>query len=241
MIIRARKPISKGSEIFLAYTSPSSKFEKREILLANHLEKGCKCELCQIDSKDGSAKRLKRYQTHSQLEPMHQLATNGPIASSTVRRLQNYVTNCEAAYAGTPFSLQFLMYDAYHSMSTYYLRHDAGLEKGLEYSLKAINCIGAKIDRINGLKGVYELKICELGYGDSIVIVMLLISIASLLKVQYDKDQEGRVWLQAAIEVESMHHGGGRDLFLMRYEKVLKTLRFYEFARDLPRYSNSNY
>lgn len=244
MVLRARADIPRGAEVFLPYGSGQGEEGKRA--LSKHFAKGCDCELCTLDKLDGVVKvrqreRLVREQ-YDKLKALVRTAVveKERIVPSTLRLVEAYISALESTYLPSRGPLRPNLEAAYHLLAELLTASfdPKDLDKAVETQLKAIEAQGGVVERIypaagssRGRRQPVEIVPRAAPVGDSVFAVMGMLTNAGRCKMA-GRRAEGVLWAKAAVAMEDLASGGGREFFDARYEDVLSSMGIAQLFRE---------
>lgn len=242
MVIRARKSIPKGSEVLISYVNPGNPLAKRKAVLSKHLDNTpagkCTCDICKLDELDGNEIVSERARLVKKLVSLQTVGPKGVTMDRiNGREFKRLLVTLEKTYSSrsksTNTSKNFKpdLFEPYHMYSLWLNNTENKYDESIEYSLKGLASIGIKFDRIKGARND-EIKFIEIPPVHGSEVVMILISFAANYGVR-DKLEESTMWMRAAIDVEKLYSGGGKDYFEMRYQAILNHLGLKEVFNQL--------
>lgn len=234
MVIRSRKFIPKGSEVLISYVNPGNSLEKRKLALSKHLNDTpagkCTCEICKLDELDGNEIISERARLVKKLVALQSVGPKGVTMSrSNSREFKRLLTNLENTYSSrsnstsTDINFKPALFEPYHMYALWLNNSENKPEESIQYDLKALASIGIKFERTKGVKND-EIKFLEASLIHASEVVMILISFAASNGGRGNME-ESTMWMRAAIEMENLCLGGGKDFFEMRYKTIIKQLR----------------
>ncbi|BGP18688.1 hypothetical protein JCM10213_006909 [Rhodosporidiobolus nylandii] len=234
MVIRARAPISAGSEVFIAYVSPDGDLaEKREDVFKVHFgEGGCLCPLCNSDRRDGSAKVARRADLVRQINALNQAirtlssaAYEKQLASKRAEMV-SLVTAIEATYTSPreAGAVKPELVKPYHFLAELYSPLGASTAaKGIAYELKAVEAAGAVV-RTTKSGGVEVVAGPACARGLTTQLLLCVAYRKSVAKTQKEKS-EAKAWVAAAQRMARILEGDDRRRFLVREGQLLDSLK----------------
>lgn len=227
MVVRARLDISSGAELFIPYCSSDN-----VDVLARHLPAGCTCGLCTLDKLDGiervrqRAKLVKEEYKNLSNVVLPSLRSRN-VEPKTKRLVEAFITKLEATYAPSRGPLRPDLADPCHLFAELLTlsKDPSDILKAVEYDLKALEAQGGIVERIYGPGGgarrsLKKIKVRATSMGDSLLPVMALVGNVSRCR-RVGRIAESRLWAEAALEMERLGSGGGREFFDVRYGDVL--------------------
>lgn len=221
MVIRARKRIQAGKEIFIPYWDPAMPYQNRTKILSKHLpDGGCHCELCLADKRD-EPDFYKRMQLLTNINLEGKLK-KGPSSAFT-EEIRIFTMSLHATYSLPRPLLRpdvtipyFLIYE--------YLVLTRDYDRALRCLLLSLESAGIAIKRVeSGKFSVGKIQIIEGPLDSSGRTIMMMLEIARFFKV-LSKPELGNSWACAAFDAENIASGGGRALFFAKYKNALSEL-----------------
>ncbi|EIW61658.1 uncharacterized protein TRAVEDRAFT_115700 [Trametes versicolor FP-101664 SS1] len=224
LIVRAAEPIPAGTEVTIPYCVEET-YPDRRAILRKHMIKDCRCRLCLEDQRDGDARHQKQRKLKEKLD------NAVSISLAEMRTLEEQIA---ATYGPGRSGLRPLSARALHvvaeklRMSTN--PHD--LVEAIRLDMKALERYGFALAR-GGLLPIGTERIPTATSFLEPIEVML--RIANTYVVLRD-EANAASWLKAALWLTDMSVGGGRDLFMLLHQDLLRRMGIYDFAiKALPR------
>lgn len=237
MVVRARRSIPAGGEIFIAYQSPKASYPERTKNLSKHFPSygdGCQCELCLADRRDQN-QLPRRLRLLEELVAMGKLMER-PLPANT-RQIESWFSSLQATYTSPRPLLRAdriiscILLSLYHRCAQNYEKSSHYLVLSLEY--RGIALVPSPRKGVEGGKfSPANIVVVEGPVDDDDAIETILQLVSDYRRVFMT--EEANAWARAAFDLGNIRHGGGKAMFFARYQKLLEQqpLNLLEFMRN---------
>ncbi|BGP18687.1 hypothetical protein JCM10213v2_006753 [Rhodosporidiobolus nylandii] len=230
IIVRARKHIPNGDEVFIPYVSVEASENNRQKVLAAHFSKeGCPCGLCTLDRLDGASKVAAREPLLQKIRNIHRSTTGGKVDFSSVairsqkRELSAIIEKLEKTYSPSRSSLvRPEMAEAFHALAEVCdLNSASGRKEANVLDLKALAASGAVVKE---MKGKVDVLKGPLGSGAMATPLLLCIAHRLSLSDADDDTLQARAFVRAAIRMSRILDATDGRRFIFRYGPLVEEM-----------------
>lgn len=232
MIIRSRKMIRAGEEIYISYGNPESPYQERQKALSKHFQ--CDCELCVADATEEKwrQERDKSLEGQNMIKILEMQKQPSPV---NTKRIEGWFSSLQATYTSPRPSLRRDLIEPSSTLGHYYLTPDAeNPSKATGYLMLSLECRGIVFKWVK--KGKFSPAKVEIVEGSfdhfGVAVIRIFSLIVIFLKLSWM--EEANAWAGVAFDLENISSGGGKALFFARYQKDLeqRPLNMLEFMQN---------
>ncbi|KAK4699676.1 hypothetical protein P7C70_g6581, partial [Phenoliferia sp. Uapishka_3] len=215
IIIRSRKAIPAGTEIFIEYSSAIEPDRQKQV--SKHIPDGCPCELCQAEEFDHSVIVMARESMAESAPGLMDLVREGSVETwgETYGVIQRQLENASATYRpDNPAHLKPALFALHLVLAEHLLSYPTQKvpDNVADSVLSACTCVGAVLE-VSFPPNVVDVVVKEAPYvyGSEVVAAMCLSAKAYR---EAGRKLEAAAWLKAAKRMRAVLSGGGDDLFV---------------------------